>query len=364
MGTKKKILFTGGGSAGHVTLNLALIPLFLDEGWEVIYVGSKTGIEKGLIERLGGVKYFPISTGKLRRYFSFQNFLDTFKILFGISQAFFIIYVHQPNLIFSKGGFVSFPVVFAGWLNIKKIFLHESDITLGLANKISLPFVSRLFTTFEETKNYIKKNSRIEYLGAIVSDRLKNGDRIQGLNFCAFNDDNRNPIILVFGGSLGAVNINNAVRKNLDLLLTKYKIVHICGKDKIDRGISKNGYKQFEFINEEFKDVMAMADIVISRAGSNSIFELLYLKKPMLLIPLPRTASRGEQSLNAKSFYDKGYCEIIEDENLINSDLFIEKVNSVFENKNLYVANMAKANFKTTNNNLFFKHIKQELGME
>lgn len=285
----KKILFTGGGSAGHVTLNLSLIPIFQKNGWKVSYIGSKTGIEKDLISKLDGVKYHPIQTGKLRRYFSWDNFVDLIKIPVGIAQAYKIVRKENPDIIFSKGGFVSFPVVLSGWLNKKTVLMHESDMTPGLANKMSLPFVSKLFTTFEETQNYVgdmfKKKSKVEYIGPVVSDRLRNGIPENALKTC--NLEKNKPIVMIIGGSLGAKSINNTVRHNLDELLSKYQIIHICGKGQLDSQIDKKGYCQFEYVNDELKDFIASAEVVISRAGSNSIFELLSLKKPMILIPLP-----------------------------------------------------------------------------
>lgn len=354
---KKKIIFTGGGSAGHVTLNLALIPLFKEDGWDVAYIGSKTGIEKDLISKIDGVKYYPIQTGKLRRYFSLKNIADMARIPLGIVQAYFIVRKEKPDIIFSKGGFVSFPVVLSGWLNRKKVLMHESDITPGLANKMSLPFVSKLFTTFEETKSYISDKSKVEYIGPVVSDRLKSGDKLQGLKWLGLTEDK--PVILFMGGSLGAKSINDAVRKNLDILLEKFQIVHLCGKGQLDNAIEKIGYKQFEYINKELPDVMSCAEVVVSRAGSNSIFEFLSIKKPMILVPLPETTSRGEQSLNAESFRKKGYCEIIKDEDLKDDEQFINTINKVFDNKEDYKNNMEKHLTRITDNGSLFRIIKE-----
>ena len=357
MGEKvKKILLTGGGTAGHVTLNLSLIPLFLRDGWDVSYIGSKNGMEKNLVAKFKEVKYFPIQTGKLRRYFSLQNFLDALKVPIGIVQAYFLVRKLNPDIIFSKGGFVSFPVVLAGWLNNKKVFMHESDYSPGLANKMSLPFVSTFFTTFEETANYIKQKSRVEYVGPVISDRLKNGSRNKGLQFAALNGNK--PIIFVTGGSLGAININNAVRSNLDWLLEKYHIIHSCGKGKIDNTIDRAGYKQFEYIDAELADVFAASDIVISRAGANAIFELLSLKKPMILVPLPTAASRGEQSLNAESFRLRGFCEVIKDENLSDIDNFRNTIDLVHENRQKYAKNMENSTVKITNDATLFEKLK------
>ena len=224
----KKIVFTGGGSGGHVTLNLSLIPYFLQNGWQVEYIGSKTGIEKELVCRISGVKYHEIATGKLRRYVSAENIKDALRVPLGVWQAFCIIARAKPDIIFSKGGFVSFPVVLVGFLNRrKKIFMHESDVTPGLANKMSLPFVSTFFTTFPDTEKYVgeKFRSKVKYVGPVLSDRIYNGDAEKARQMCGFTSEK--PVIMFVGGSLGAKSINTAVRKNLNTLLQKYQVIHI-----------------------------------------------------------------------------------------------------------------------------------------
>lgn len=344
----KKIIFTGGGSAGHVTLNLALIPLFLEKGWEVSYIGSYHGIENDLLAKLPDVKYYPIATGKLRRYFSWQNFLDMVKIPVGVLQAVWIVFKEKPNIIFSKGGFVSFPVVFAGKINGCPVVMHESDVTPGLANKMSLPFVSRFFTTFDDTVKYVKNKSKVECVGPVLSDRFKNGSKEKAFVCCDFKVGK--PVVMIIGGSLGAKSLNKAVRDNLPELLKKYQVIHICGKGQMEEGSDCTGYKQFEYVDKELKDFMKAADIVVSRAGSNSIFELLSLCKPMLLVPLPSGSSRGEQMLNAQSFQKKGYCEIIADENLIDSVKFMQILDKVYQNRQQYMEMMKKSKLRVTDN--------------
>ncbi len=344
----KKIIFTGGGSAGHVTLNLALIPIFLQNGWEVFYIGSYKGIEKELIAKIEQVKYIPILTGKLRRYFSWENFIDLVKIPVGVLQAIWIVKKIKPNMVFSKGGFVSFPVVCAAKVNGIKCVMHESDVTPGLANKMSLPFVSRFFTTFEDTIKYVKDKSKVDCVGPVLSDRLKNGDKSRACNLCDF-DENK-PVIMVIGGSLGAKSLNEAIRENLDNILKKYQIIHICGKGQIAEGLDKTGYKQFDYVSDELKDFMAASDVVVSRAGSNSIFELLSLNKPMILVPLSGASSRGEQMLNAKSFKDKGYCEIVPDAEVKTEKLLTDTIDKVYNDRHVYQENMKNSGFKVTNN--------------
>ncbi len=343
-----KVLFTGGGSAGHVTLNLALIPIFLEKGWRVSYVGSYTGIEKDLLEKFHEVKYYPIQTGKLRRYFSWQNFMDALKIPVGILQAIWIVFKEKPDVIFSKGGFVSFPVVVAGFVCRVPVVMHESDVTPGLANKMSLPFVSRFFTTFDDTVKYVRNKAKVDCVGPVMSNRFENASKERGYKFCRFSEDK--PVLLFMGGSLGAKSLNETVRRHIPTLLKKYQIIHLCGRGQEDDSYVAPEYRQFEYVDSELKDLMAISDVVISRAGSNAIFELLSLSKPMILVPLPTASSRGEQMLNAKSFQAKGFCEIIPDEKLSDARLFLDTIESVYLHKDEYASRMKEAGFNAINN--------------
>lgn len=334
----KRIIFTGGGSAGHVTVNIALIPAFLQEGWDVQYIGSEKGIEKQLISELDGVRYTSISTGKLRRYFDWNNLTDPFKVGKGVYEAYKIIRKQKPAVIFSKGGFVSVPVVLAGWLCRVPIVIHESDLTPGLANRIAIPFASKVCVTFPETRQHLPADKSV-YAGAIVREELKHGEAARGLTNCGFTREK--PVLLIMGGSLGSQRLNKAIRTHLDGLLMRFQIAHICGKGQIDASLQVTGYKQYEYVTEELPDLMAMADIVVSRAGSNSIFEFLSLRKPMLLVPLSKAASRGDQILNAQSFQKLGYCEVIADEQVADH-LFTQTIDELYKNKSTYIENMKK----------------------
>jgi len=311
--SEKQILFTGGGSAGHVIVNLALIPIFQQQGWKVDYIGSKDGIEKKLINQLEGVTYHPISTGKLRRYMSIENFKDPFKVMKGVFQAWRIIGKCQPSVIFSKGGFVSVPVVLAAKLRGIPTIIHESDFTPGLANKIAIRFAQKVFTTFPETEQFLPAK-KVEYVGAVIREELFQGDREQGYALTGLKKDK--PVLLIMGGSGGSERINQIVRAGLPELLSTFQIIHICGDGNEDTTIQQQGYVQFEYVNETLKDIFAMTDYVLSRAGSNAIFEFLALRIPMLLIPLSLQASRGDQIDNAKSFSEKGFAYVLEEENL------------------------------------------------
>ncbi|MDY7989854.1 undecaprenyldiphospho-muramoylpentapeptide beta-N-acetylglucosaminyltransferase [Paenibacillus polymyxa] len=337
----KSILLTGGGSAGHVTTNLALIPHFINEGWDLAYIGSQKGIEKDLITQYNCVRYYSIPTGKLRRYFDWRNFSDPFNSLKGVFQSYNIIKSINPDIVFSKGGYVSVPVVLAAWMNNIPVIIHESDTTPGLANKLSIPFAKYVCTTFPDM-GYIPTKKHI-YIGPIIRDDLKKGDAKFALQICDFKD--HKPILLIIGGSLGSKIINDIIRNSLDELTTFFQIIHICGKGNVDNSIHYNDYKQFEYVTNLLPDLLAIADLVISRAGSNTIFELLSLNKPMLLVPLAKNKSRGDQILNARYFEQQGFAEILYEEDLNKSNLK-DKTLSVYQNKNKYINNQKKFNFR------------------
>lgn len=317
----KHILFTGGGTAGHVIVNLALIPVYQNEGWKIDYIGSKKGIEKKLIGELEGVTYHPISTGKLRRYLSVENMKDPFKVIKGTMQAWRIIGKSKPGMIFSKGGFVSVPVVLAAKLRGIPVVIHESDYTPGLANKIAIPFAKKVLATFPETMHYLPEK-KAEYVGAVIRDELFQGDKVKGLKLAGLT--NNKPVLLIMGGSGGSEKINETVRSCLPALLPSFQIIHICGMGKTDPTHEEKGYAQFEYVNEALKDIFAATDYVLSRAGSNAIFEFLALRIPMLLIPLSKEASRGDQIINAKSFSEKRYARVMEEETLTKDSLIKE----------------------------------------
>lgn len=331
----KKIILTGGGSAGHVTPNLALIPELEKRGWNVEYIGTHSGIERQLIgER---VPYHPISAGKLRRYFDLQNFIDPFRVLKGVVDAYRILRRRKPKVIFSKGGFVSLPVAAAAKMLGIPVVLHESDFTPGLANKLAAPLAAHICLTFPETVKYVSQ-AKTTVTGNPIRRTLLDGSIQRGRETCGF--DKSKPVILVMGGSLGAVRINQTVRQALPTLLKNYQIVHICGRGNIDPSIDLKGYRQFEYVAEELPDIFALADIVISRAGANALFELLTLKKPHILIPLSQQASRGDQILNAKSFAEQGFSLVLEEEQLTAASL-TAAVDNLILNKDRYLQAMS-----------------------
>ena len=322
----KKIILTGGGTAGHVTPNMALMPYLRENGMEIHYIGSRDGIEKELIAQIPNVIYHPINSGKMRRYFSLRNFTDPFRVVAGFSESIKLMKMIKPDVVFSKGGFVAVPVVAAAHFSKVPVICHESDITPGLANKLSVPFANRVCVTFPDVLKYIKEPKGI-YTGSPIRADLFHGDKERARKLLGF--DNK-PVLLMMGGSLGAQAINNVLRESLCSLLPIFNIIHICGKGNIapeltaKKGFPK-GYAQFEFVSKELPDFFALTDYVLSRAGSNSIHEFLALKKPMLLIPLPLSASRGDQILNAKSFARRGFALMLEQEEL-NSERLVKAI--------------------------------------
>lgn len=329
----KRIVLTGGGTAGHVTPNIALLPRLRELGYDIQYIGSYNGIEKELIEPFG-IPYHGISSGKLRRYFSLQNFTDPFRVLKGFREAKALIKQLKPDVIFSKGGFVSVPVVLAGKRNKVPSIIHESDMTPGLANKIAIPSAVKVCCNFPETLEALPKDKAV-LTGSPIRQELLSGNKIAAMDLCDFTSDK--PVILVIGGSLGSVVVNTAVREALPELLEKFQVIHLCGKGKLDDSLSQTkGYCQFEYIKNELRDIFALADIVISRAGANAICELLALRKPNLLIPLSANASRGDQILNARSFERQGFSMVLEEEALT-KDSLLDSVQKLYDNRSTFM---------------------------
>jgi UDP-N-acetylglucosamine--N-acetylmuramyl-(pentapeptide) pyrophosphoryl-undecaprenol N-acetylglucosamine transferase len=331
-----RIVLTGGGTSGHVTPNIALIPELKKMGYDIKYIGSINGIEKQLIEK-EGIEYYTINTGKLRRYFDLRNFTDAFRVVDGLRQAYAILGKLKPDIVFSKGGFVSCPVVWAAWLRRIPAVIHESDMTPGLTNKLSMPFAKKVCYTFPESGNYIPKDKGVQ-TGIPIRENLMKGSRNEGLKLCGFTGSK--PVIMVIGGSLGSEKINGIVRKLLDTLLKDFNICHICGKGNLKPEYSDiAGYRQFEYVNEEQPHIFAMSDLVISRAGATVLFELLALKKPNILIPLSRAASRGDQILNAHSFEKSGFSCVLEEE-AMDEKYLLKCISETFAAKEGYIAAM------------------------
>lgn len=335
----KKIILTGGGTAGHVTPNLALLPTLKERSYDVHYIGSINGIERKLIEA-AGIPYDGISSGKLRRYFDLKNFTDPFRVLHGCIQADRLIKQYKPDVVFSKGGFVSVPVVLAASRHHIPIIIHESDMTPGLANKICFPSASKVCCNFPETLQYLPSEKAI-LSGSPIRRELLEGDRLTGLQYTGLSASK--PILLVIGGSLGAVAVNQAVRSLLPRLLETWQIIHICGKGHLDdHFIGLSGYVQYEYVDAPLRHLFAAADLILSRAGANSICEILALRKPNILIPLSAEASRGDQILNARSFEKQGFSTVLEEKNVTDKTLY-ETIQHTFENRQQMIRSMEQS---------------------
>lgn len=340
----KRIVLTGGGTAGHVTPCIALLPELKREGYDIHYIGSYNGMERKLIEEFG-IPYHGISSGKLRRYFDPKNFSDPFKVMKGYLEARRLLKKLKPDIIFSKGGFVTVPVVLAAKKTKTPVIIHESDMTPGLANRIAIPAAKKVCANFPETVKYLPPDKAV-LTGTPIRSELFSGNKLKGLDFCGFTANK--PVILVIGGSTGSRKINEVIRGMLPTLLRDYQIIHLCGKDNLDSKLNGlSGYVQYEYIKKELSDLFAASDLIISRAGANAICELLALRKPNILIPLSAGASRGDQILNAESFERQGYSYLLREENLSNVSL-LEAIENVMTSKHSYIEAMNKSDLNNS----------------
>ncbi len=331
----KHIVLTGGGTAGHVTPNLALIDVFQRDGWQIDYIGSVDGVEKKMITSIN-IPYHAIRCGKLRRYFSWKNFVDPFNMLTGVFQAYFLLRKLKANFVFSKGGFVALPVVIAAWLNRIPVIAHESDLSPGLANRLCFPFVNTICVTFDAGKQYFKRQDKVKVTGTPIRQQLLNGNAANGLALCGFNRDR--PVLLVIGGSQGASIINACIRQALDALGQQFQVIHLCGKGKVDSALeNRAGYYQLEYANETLADLFAASDLVVSRAGANSLYEILALGKPHVLIPLSRQFSRGDQIENAHYFQKQGISVVVKEE-LLTPVTLLAAIDEVENNRDVILA--------------------------
>ena len=336
----KRIVLTGGGTAGHVTPNIALLPGLKERGYDISYIGSYEGIEKELIEK-EGIPYYGISSGKLRRYVDLKNLSDPFRVFKGLNEAGRLLRQLKPDVIFSKGGFVAVPVILAAGRKHIPIIAHESDMTPGLANKICIPYAAKICCNFPETKQNLPEGKAV-VTGSPLRKELMEGDAAAGRAFCGFDDSK--PVLMITGGSLGSVNVNNHMRAILPALLEEFQVVHLCGKGNLDFSLENTpGYWQYEYIGKELPDLFAMADLIVSRAGANSICEISALAKPNLLIPLSANASRGDQILNARSYEKQGFSKVLEEEELTD-DILLATIRDLYQNRQTFIDTMRAAN--------------------
>lgn len=336
----KKIILTGGGTAGHVTPNIALLPRLREAGFDITYIGSYNGIEKQLLKEQK-IPYYGISSGKLRRYFDIKNFSDPLKVIKGLGQSIRLMRKLKPDIVFSKGGFVSVPVILAARFCHIPSIIHESDLTPGLANKLAIPNAAKVCCNFPETLKYLPEDKAV-LTGSPIRRELLSGNKENARKLCNFT--NEKPVLFVVGGSSGSKFINDTIRGLLPELLKTYQVIHMCGKGNIEESLKRTaGYKQFEYIGAELNDIFALADLVVSRAGANSICELLALHKPNILIPLSANASRGDQILNAQSFEKQGFSVVIE-EDVITPDKLLNIIHETFKNRQRYIQAMKQSN--------------------
>ncbi|MBN1981783.1 MAG: undecaprenyldiphospho-muramoylpentapeptide beta-N-acetylglucosaminyltransferase [Chitinivibrionales bacterium] len=330
---KKTIVFTGGGTAGHVTPNLALITVLKPLGIGMEYVGSRNGIERSLVQK-EGIAYNGIHAGKLRRYFDIKNFFDVFNIGLGFFESLILIARLRPALVFSKGGFVACPVVWAAWCLRVPVFIHESDMTPGLTNKLSSPFAAKILYSFAETARFLSRGKGI-HTGLPIRSTLKNGNRAKGFEICQFTESK--PMVLIIGGSMGSGVVNQVVRQALVPVLSEFHVCHLCGKGNKDDAVRHQGYHQMEFASDELPHLFAAAEVIVSRAGATTLFEILSLQKASLLIPLGKNASRGDQIENAAVMHDRGYCNVLYQEDM-NAQTFTEAVLRTYADRQKYRA--------------------------
>lgn len=322
----KTVVLTGGGTAGHVTPNLAIIPKLKQMGYHIEYIGTKNGMEREIIEKTG-LPYHMISAGKLRRYFSLKNFTDPARILAGYMQAKRILRKIKPSIVFSKGGFVSVPVVFAAHKLGIPVVVHESDYTPGLANKLCLPRAQKVCVAFSSTLKSIPDGKGV-YTGLPIRAELLKGTKDNALKICGFSG--KKPVLLVMGGSLGAQPINDALDSIMPTLTARFDVIHIRGKENLACGFLPCGCKQFGYVDSELADMYAAADIMLSRAGATAVFEILALALPALLVPLSKAASRGDQVLNAQYFEEQGFSHVLPQEEL-NADTLLEAIDKLYK---------------------------------
>ena len=335
---QKTIVFTGGGTAGHVSPNIALIESYGADEINPLYIGSINGIEKDLLQAIN-IPFYPIHTGKFRRELTWKHLGEPFKLLYGMWQAYRLLRRLKPDLVFSKGGFVAVPVVWMARLCHIPVVAHESDMTPGLANRLCLPFVNKFCANFPQLLQHVKKHEAVVVTGTPVRQALIQANADKGLALSGLNRDK--PIILVMGGSSGSMIINQTVRQALPQLLTAYQLIHITGKGHLDQHlVDMQGYYQLEYANTELGDLLAASDMVISRAGANAVYELLTLVKPHLLIPLSKQASRGDQIANAAYFEKLGVSLVLAQEDL-NVERLLDKVQEL-EVKHLALRNKIK----------------------
>lgn len=351
----KKIIFTGGGTSGHVLPNFPLIEQFLENKYIVEYIGSKDGIEKELIEKnFPDVKYYSITSDKLRRYLTYKHIFVPFRVVRGLVESILLLKKLKPDFVFSKGSFVSVPIVLASWILRIPVAIHESDYSVGLANKLAFPFAKLIFVSFNKSIYSEKYQNKMIQTGPLIRKSFLN---LQKPDDIEIHFENDKKTILIFGGSLGAQNINTLVYNNFAELVKRFNIIHICGKNNTRNNLIDASYISFEYLNDGISYLMSISDLIISRAGMNSIWEILMMGKPNILIPLSAKKSRGDQIENAKYFEKLGLSKIINDDNLDFQNL-LHQIEGIFNNYKLYLDGIKNFNLVLGNTIIYDSIIK------
>lgn len=346
-----KIVFTGGGTAGHVLPNFPLIERFLEKNWEIHYIGSKDGIEKNLIEKnFPNIKYYGITCDKLRRYLTYKHLFVPFRLGYGFGEALFLLRKLKPKLVFSKGGFVSVPISMAAWFLRIPIVVHESDYSVGLANKLVFPLAKLIAVSFDKSNYHKLYQHKMIQVGPLIRKSFLNKDCPESMDIYFPNQNKKT--ILIMGGSLGAKSINLLVYNYLAELTEKYNIIHICGKGNVRKSLQNAHYFVFEYLDDGIQYLMKISDMIISRAGANSIWEILLSGKPNILLPLSKKQSRGDQIENAYYFEKLGVSRVIEEENF-NFEFLMHEIEGIFNKYIIYLKNIEKLDLNLGDETLF-----------
>lgn len=318
------VAFTGGGTGGHIYPGLAVAEQFksvckenADISSKIIWIGSSKGMDKRIVESNSIVdKFYGIPSGKLRRYFSFRNVLDVFKIFAGFFTVFFILLKNKPAVLFSKGGFVSVPPCFAAKILGIPVYTHECDFSPGLATKLNTKAATKVLLSYKQTEEFFlgKNKEKLVVTGNPVRPAFYSASAKKGREFLGLEEKTDKPVLVVIGGSLGAKQINELIYQNIDFLCEHFIVVHQTGTGNevaITEKLANDSYKPYSFIYGEMPDVLAAADIILSRAGANSLWECAVLKKPMVLVPLCGSGTRGDQVENAKFFEENNAAMVL-----------------------------------------------------
>lgn len=321
----KKLLLTGGGSAGHVMPNIALLPE-LKNNYRLYYIGS-CGIEKSIIANVD-IPFYEIECVKFVRGSIIKNLKLPIRLIKSVKEAEKCINTIKPDVVFSKGGYVSLPVAIAAKRMKIPVITHESDLKAGLANKIIAKYSKRVLTSFPETESAFKNG---KFSGPPLRQELFLPKKSDALSYYGFL--NARPVLLVFGGGSGSKAINDAIRKNILTLTKTFNVLHVCGKANVI-STNINNYVQKEF-ETNMPLAYAAADTIISRAGSNTLFEIIALKKRALVIPLANKRSRGDQIENAKYFKKQNLINVFCERDLKDDELFVKKILETYNDEKL-----------------------------